>query len=71
MAKILTFEIPEHEYNEIDSLLDSCILEIRQSREKMQKDQEEIDFLKNETRKVANDTRKVLAELEIHLLKVA
>jgi hypothetical protein len=71
MAKILTFEIPEDSYKELEETIDNLISEMKIGREKMRKDQEEIDRLKIETRKIAAESRKVLAELESKLLKAA
>lgn len=64
MAKILTFEIPENEVQQLEVSIDKLISEMRASREKMHKDQEEIDFLKAETRKVALETQKILDQLK-------
>lgn len=71
MAKILTFEIAEDEYNDFKDFLEKAVIEMRESRAKMQDDQIEIDRLKEETRIVATETQKVLAELEATWLKAA
>ena len=78
MAKILTFEISDNEYEELEKVLDDLHNEICKSREIMQKDQAEIDRLKAETKeikertqRVAIDTRKVLNELSAKWLKAA
>lgn len=71
MAKILTFEIPENEAQQLEVSIDKLISEMRSSREKMYKDQEEIDFLKAETRKVAFETQKIIAQLKTQWLNAA
>lgn len=71
MAKILTFEIPDDEAAQLEQAIDDLISEMRSGREKMQRDQAEIDRLKIETRQVANKTRKILHELEAKWLKAA
>lgn len=71
MAKVLTFEIPEKDYQDFEAFLDSCLVELRKSREKMRKDQEEIDRLKDESRKISIETQKILDELEAKWLKAA
>lgn len=71
MAKILTFEIPEKEYQDFEAFLDSCLVEMRRSREKMQEDQKEIDRLKRESSKISADTQRILDELERKWLKAA
>ena len=78
MAKILTFEIPEKEYDDFSSFLNNVVQEMRQSREAIQKDQAEIIALRQEsskikenTDKITNETRKVLDELSAKWLKVA
>lgn len=71
MSKILSFEIPEDGYKEMEEVLDELISEMRFGREKMQRDQKEIDRLKLETKEIAVESRKVLAELEERWLKAA
>jgi len=78
MAKILTFEIPEKEYNEFKDFLEMAAVEMRQSREKMQADQIEIDRinkeieqLKIETAEIKAKSDKVLNELVAKHLKAA
>lgn len=62
MAKILTFEIPEKEYNEFNDFLEMAVVEMRQSREKMQADQVEIDHLKKEIEQIKLDTAEIKAQ---------
>lgn len=71
MAKILTFEIPDDDAAQLETVIDELISEMRLGREKMQQDQAEIDRLKVETRQVAVETRKILNELEAKWLKAA
>ena len=77
MAKILTFEIPENEYNDLQSFIKDCSAEIHKSLEIMKQDQAEIIALRQESRKIkentdkiTNDTRKLLDELSAKWLKV-
>ncbi len=85
MAKILTFEIPENEYNDLKAFLKECSAEIRKSLEIMKQDQAEIDrlreesnkikehteSLKTESRKIMSEISSNLADLEKRVLKVA
>ncbi len=78
MAKVLTFEIPEKEYNEFKEFLEMAVVEMRQSRKKMQADQVEIDLIKKEIEQIKTDTAeikaksdKVLKELVAKHLKAA
>ena len=78
MAKILTFEIPENEYNDFSSFLNNAVEEMRQSREAIAKDQAEIIELRKESRKILENTdriktesRKILDEMSAKWLKVA
>lgn len=71
MSKVLNFEIAEDEYLEFKEFLEKAAIEFRESREKMEQDQIEIDRLKEETKTVAAETQQVLAELEAQWLKAA
>jgi len=62
MAKILTFEIPEKEYKEFNNFLETATAEMRQSREKMQIDQVEIDRLDGEIEKLKIETAEIKAQ---------
>ena len=52
MAKILTFEIPENEYNDLKDFLKECSAEIHKSLEIMKQDQAEIDRLDKEIEQI-------------------
>ena len=56
MAKILTFEIPEKEYNEFNVFLKMAVEEMRKSREIMHDDQIEIDRLDKEIERLRIET---------------
>ena len=56
MAKILTFEIPEKEYNEFNVFLRMAVEEMQKTREKMREDQIEIDFLDKKIERLRNET---------------
>ncbi len=78
MAKILTFEVPENEYNDFSSFLNNAVEEMRQSRVAIAKDQAEIIELRKESSKIRENTdriktesRKVLDEMSAKWLKVA
>lgn len=71
MAKILTFEIPEREYGEFKEFLETAVIEMRASREKMLSDQLEIDRLKEESQKISAETQKILDELGAKWLRAA
>ena len=58
MAKILTFEIPENEYNDLQSFIKDCSAEIHKSIEIMKQDQAEIDRLDKEIEVIRTNTRK-------------
>ena len=76
MAKVLTFEIPEKEYNEFNVFLKMAVEEMHKSREKMREDQLEIDLtdkkieqLRNETAEFKSQSDAVLERLEAKWLK--
>jgi len=78
MAKILTFEIPESEAKEFEAMLGNLHNEMQKSFEIMKKDQREIERLREESRqikqntdKIAEQTRKVLDQLTEKWLKAA
>lgn len=78
MSKILTFEIPENELNQLKALLDEFHREAEKSREIMRQDQVEIERLREEskairarTEKTAAQTGKVLDEMCERILKAA
>jgi molecular chaperone GrpE (heat shock protein) len=62
MAKILTFEIPESEYNDLQDFLKQCSAEINKSLEIMKQDQAEIDRLDKEIEQIKKRTQKSKAE---------
>ena len=62
MAKILTFEIPENEYNEFTNFLETATVEMRQSRERMHIDQVEIDRLDGEIKQLKIETAEIKAQ---------
>ncbi len=62
MAKILTFEIPENEYNEFNVFLKMAVEEMRKSREKMNEDQLEIDRLDREIERLRTETARYKAQ---------
>lgn len=67
MAKVLTFEIPENEYNDLRSFIKDCSAEIHKSLEAMKQDQIEIDRLRKESEKIRRNTQRVKAETRIYL----
>jgi len=78
MAKILTFEIPEKEYNEFNVFLKMAVEEMRKSREIMRDDQIEIDRLDKEIERLRIETAKykvqsdeILERLEAKWLRAA
>jgi len=78
MAKILTFEIPEKEYNEFNVFLKMAVEEMRKSREIMHDDQIEIDRLDKEIERLRIETAEykvqsdeILERLEAKWLRAA
>ena len=76
MAKILTFEIPEKEYNEFNVFLKMAVEEMQKARKKIGEDQIEIDFLdkkieqlRNETAEFKSQSDEILERLEAKWLK--
>ena len=67
MAKILTFEISESEYNDLKSFIKDCSAEIHKSLEAMKQDQIEIDRLRKESEKIRRNTGRVKSETRIYL----
>jgi len=67
MAKVLTFEIPENEYNDLKSFMKDCSAEIHKSLEAIRQDQIEIDRLRMESEKVRRHTETVKSETRIYL----
>ena len=67
MAKILTFEIPENEYNEFKDFLEMAVKEMKQSREIMNADQIEIDRLDAEIEQLRLETAEIKAKSDIIL----
>jgi hypothetical protein len=59
MAKILTFEIPENEYNDFRSFINNAVEEMRLSREAIAKDQAEIIELRKESTRIRENTDKI------------
>ena len=78
MSKVLIFEIPEGEVEQLKAILDKFHIEFVKSREIMEKDQIEIKRLREEssqikknTDKIAAETKVILDELSRKLLKAA
>lgn len=74
MTKILTFEIPESEYNDLQSFIKDCSAEIHKSLDAMKQDRIEIDRLREEskiikehTEKLKADSRKTMDEIKLNL----
>lgn len=67
MAKVLTFEIPEGEVEQLKAILDKFHIEFIKSREIMKKDQLEIDRLREESRQIKKNTDKIAAETKVIL----
>lgn len=67
MAKILTFEIPEDEYNDFKSFIKDCSAEIHKSLEAIKQDQAEIERLRKESEKVRRHTETIKSETKIYL----
>ncbi len=67
MAKVLTSEIPETEYNDLKSFIKDCSAEIHKSLEAMKQDQREIDRLRKESEKIRRNTERVKSETRIYL----
>lgn len=67
MAKILTFEIPESEYNDLKSFIKDCSAEIHNALENMKQDQLEIDRIRKESEKVRRHTEIIKSETRIYL----
>ncbi len=49
MARILTLEMPEKEYDKLKHFLEGAVLEMRESRKQMREDQIKINRLKTES----------------------
>ncbi len=78
MAKVLTFEIPESEVKDFEAMLKNLHDEMQKSFAVMKEDQAEIERLREESRqikqntdKIAAETRKILDEMSKRLLKAA
>lgn len=67
MAKILTFEIPENEYQNFTAFLKDCSTEIHKSLEIMNQDQIEIERLRKESEKIRRHIEAVKSESRIYL----
>lgn len=67
MAKILTFEIPESEYNDLQSFIKDCSAEIHKSLDAMKQDQIEIDRLREESEKIQRHTEMIKSETRLYL----
>ncbi len=67
MAKILTFEIPESEVEQLKAILSEFHEEVAKSREVMKRDQAEIERLREESREIKKNTDKIAAETKILL----
>ena len=64
MQKIVKIEVSADEATQVQNALDAYILEMEHASERMKKDQEEIDRLKEETKAIADETGVLLAELK-------
>ena len=64
MQKIVKIEVSADEAAQVQNALDAYILEMEHASERMKKDQEEIDRLKEETKAIAVETGVLLAELK-------
>ena len=64
MQKIVKIEVSADEATQVQNALDAYILEMEHASERMKKDQEEIDRLKEETKAIAGETGVLLAELK-------
>ncbi len=62
MAKVLTFEIPEDEYNDLKDFLKQCSAEIHKSLDVMKQDQIEINRLREESKIIREHTETIKAE---------
>jgi hypothetical protein len=67
MAKILTFEIPENEYNEYKSFLEMAVVEMRKSRDQMKIDQAEIELLDKDIEQLRLETAEIKAQSDVTL----
>lgn len=67
MAKILTFEIPENEYNDLKSFIKDCSAEIHKALEVIKDDQTQIERIRNESEKVRRNTETIKSETRIYL----
>ena len=70
MAKILTFEIPENEYNDLQSFLKDCSAEIHKSLESIKQDQIEINRSRKESEKIHRNIERVKSETRIYLKEI-
>ena len=64
MQKIVKIEVSADEAIQVQNALDAYILAMEHASERMKKDQEEIDRLKEETKAIADETGVLLAELK-------
>jgi hypothetical protein len=78
MAKILTFEMPENEYNDLRAFIKGCSAEIHKSLEAMRQDQSEIERLRKTSEEIRRkteitkaETKAYLEDLEKRVLKAA
>ncbi|HXG83042.1 MAG TPA: hypothetical protein VNI84_03350 [Pyrinomonadaceae bacterium] len=67
MAKVLTFEIPESEYDDLKSFIKDCSAEIHKSLEAIKQDRIEINRLRKESEKIRRNTERVKSETRIYL----
>lgn len=67
MAKVITFEMPENEYNDLKSFIKDCSAEIHLALENMKQDQTEIERLRKESEKVRRHTEIIKSETRIYL----
>lgn len=67
MAKVLTFEIPENEYNEFKNFLEMAVKEMKNSREIINTDQIEIDRLDKEIEQLRLETAEIKIKSDVIL----
>lgn len=61
MAETIKLEIPRAEAEQFQSLIEECLVKMRQAQIEMERDQEEINRLKAQTRAKLAEIRKLVA----------
>ncbi len=61
MAETIKLEIPRAEAEQFQSLIEECLVKMRQAQIEMERDQEEINQLKAQTRAKLAEIRKLVA----------